>query len=61
MSGTDPYEPPAPPADGDEAPPDTPSAGEDVCPECEGSGRQDGAPCPACQGTGRVIRVVGGG
>ncbi len=47
-------------APGDEAPPGTPGTGEDVCPECGGSGRRDGDACPSCEGTGRVVRGVGG-
>lgn len=46
---------------GDEAPPGTESAGEDVCPDCAGSGRRDGEECPTCRGTGRIIEGVGGG
>jgi hypothetical protein len=45
---------------GDDAPPGTPGTGEDICPECGGSGRKDGAPCPNCEGTGRVIKGIGG-
>lgn len=47
-------------APGDEAPPGTPGTGEDVCPECGGSGRRDGDACPSCEGTGRVVRGIGG-
>ena len=46
---------------GDEAPPGEPSSGENVCPECEGSGEKDGAECPNCAGTGRVNEAIGGG
>lgn len=46
---------------GDEAPPSEPSSGENVCPECEGSGRKNGAECPNCEGTGKVIEAIGGG
>jgi hypothetical protein len=46
---------------GDEAPPDEPSAGEDLCPECGGSGEKDGGTCEACRGTGRVQEAIGGG
>jgi RecJ-like exonuclease len=45
---------------GDEAAPGTPGTGEDVCPECHGKGRIDGAPCPNCGGSGKVIRAIGG-
>ena len=37
---------------GDEAPPGTPGSGEDVCPNCEGTGKlADDAPCPECGST----------
>lgn len=45
---------------GDEAPPGTPGTGEDVCPDCNGSGRIEGAPCPTCGGRGTIVRGVGG-
>ena len=48
-------------APGDEAPPGTEGAGEDVCPECNGSGSGSEGDCPECGGTGRVIRGVSGG
>ena len=48
-------------APGDEAPPGEPSAGENVCPDCGGSGELDGDECPGCGGRGRVIEAVGGG
>jgi DnaJ-class molecular chaperone len=47
-------------APGDEAPPGTKGTGEDICPECGGSGRRDGDECRECGGTGRVVRGVGG-
>jgi hypothetical protein len=46
---------------GDEARPDTASAGEGLCPDCGGSGRRDDRPCPNCGGTGRITEAVGGG
>ncbi len=46
---------------GDVVPEDTPGAGEDLCPDCGGSGRRDGEQCPTCGGTGTVIEPVGGG
>ncbi len=46
---------------GDEAPPESASVGENLCPECGGDGVKDGAECPACGGTGRVTEAVGGG
>jgi hypothetical protein len=47
-------------APGDEAAPGTPGTGEDVCPECHGSGRAGARPCPNCNGSGRVIKAIGG-
>ena len=46
---------------GDEGPPQEPSTGEDVCPECQGSGKVDGQTCGSCQGTGEVQAAIGGG
>ena len=48
------------PAPGDEAPPGIPGTGEDVCPECNGSGRKNGKRCDNCAGTGKIIRGIGG-
>ena len=48
-------------APGDEAPPDENSAGENICPECGGSGTDAGEPCDICGGSGKVIEAVGGG
>ncbi|AMA56200.1 MULTISPECIES: hypothetical protein [unclassified Bradyrhizobium] len=45
---------------GDEAAPGTTGTGEDVCPDCHGKGRVDGAPCATCGGSGTVTRAVGG-
>lgn len=45
---------------GDQAAPGTPGTGENVCPECKGSGQRDAAPCPNCSGTGKVVEGVGG-
>ena len=45
---------------GDEVAPGTPGSGEDVCPKCNGSGKQDGRDCENCSGTGIVIRGLGG-
>lgn len=44
---------------GDEVPPGTPQTAENLCPQCQGSGRQDGGPCGHCGGTGRVVVTVG--
>lgn len=48
-------------APADEAPPGSESTGEDLCPECAGSGEVDGERCEACGGTGKVTRGIGGG
>ncbi len=45
---------------GDEATPGTPGTGEDICPECRGSGRIDGSPCPNCGGRGMIVKGIGG-
>ena len=49
------------PAPGDDAPPGTPGTGENVCPECNGSGRLGNKPCPNCGGTGKIVEGIGGG
>jgi RecJ-like exonuclease len=46
---------------GDQAEPGTPGAGEDVCPDCNGSGKLEGSTCPTCGGTGKVVQGIGGG
>jgi hypothetical protein len=50
----------APMAPGDEAPAGTPGTGEDVCPQCGGTGRLGASACPNCEGTGKVIVGIGG-
>jgi len=45
----------------DQARPGTPGTGEDVCPDCGGSGQRAGRECPTCQGTGKVTVGIGGG
>lgn len=45
---------------GDKAEPSTPGAGENICPECKGSGRMGAAACPNCGGTGKIIEGIGG-
>lgn len=52
---------PGPMSPGDQAPPGSPQAGENVCRECGGSGRLENRECPTCEGTGRVIEAIGGG
>ena len=44
---------------GDEARPGSPQTGEDICPDCNGTGFLKGQPCPNCGGTGRVTKIVG--
>ena len=47
---------------GDEAPPGTEGTGEDICPQCNGTGKSArGGTCQNCEGTGRVVRGIGGG
>jgi len=46
---------------GEEAPPEVPSTGEDVCPDCDGSGVVAAGVCDTCGGTGWVTEAVGGG
>lgn len=49
-------------APGDDAAPGTPGTGEDLCLDCNGTGKKaDGSPCPTCEGTGKVTRAIGGG
>ena len=46
---------------GDQAAPGTPDTGENLCPQCGGSGRNEGgSECPVCGGTGKVIEGIGG-
>lgn len=45
---------------GDVAPPGTPGTGENVCPDCRGTGRRQDETCPNCGGTGKVIDGIGG-
>lgn len=45
---------------GDDAPAGTPGTGEDVCPDCRGTGRRDGRECETCGGTGHVVEGIGG-
>jgi hypothetical protein len=43
-----------------EAPARTPGTGEDVCPDCGGSGQRAGRECATCHGTGKVTVGIGG-
>jgi hypothetical protein len=45
---------------GDDARPGTPGTGENVCPDCKGSGRLSNAACKTCGGTGKVIEGISG-
>ena len=45
---------------GDAAPEGTPGTGENVCPECDGTGEREGKPCPNCGGLGTVVQGIGG-
>ena len=46
---------------GDQAAPGTPGTGENLCPDCSGSGKLEGKPCPTCGGSGKVITGISGG
>ena len=46
---------------GDEAPAGTPGTGENICPDCKGSGMVKARQCPKCGGTGVVIEGIAGG
>jgi hypothetical protein len=53
--------PASPERPGDEAPAGTPGTGEDICPECNGRGKDArGNVCGYCEGTGRIVRGIGG-
>ena len=58
-AAVEPSEPPLNP--GDEAEPGTPGTGENVCPRCNGSGRDGATDCPECGGSGKVTTAIGGG
>ena len=45
---------------GDQAVPGTPGTGENLCPDCGGTGRIDAGECPTCGGTGKVVEGIGG-
>jgi hypothetical protein len=59
MEATMAQQPPLNP--GDEAEPGTAGAGEDLCPDCNGTGKLEGAPCATCGGSGKVTQGIGGG
>jgi DnaJ-class molecular chaperone len=56
---TPPDTPPSPRKPGDEARPGSKQSGDQICPDCGGTGRVEGADCPSCAGTGRVTAIVG--
>ena len=45
---------------GDEAAPGTTNTGDNICPDCAGSGKLDGRSCSTCRGTGTVTEGIGG-
>jgi DnaJ-class molecular chaperone len=46
---------------GDKAPSGAEGTGEDLCPDCKGSGRVEAGKCETCGGSGTVTEGVGGG
>lgn len=45
---------------GDEVAPGTADSGEAICPECQGTGKTDGAQaCESCGGTGKITQLIG--
>lgn len=44
---------------GDKAQPDAENAGEDLCPQCNGTGRYRDEECTNCGGSGKVFVPVG--
>jgi len=38
----------------------TPAPGQDICPQCGGSGKMAGSECTTCRGTGKVTVGIGG-
>jgi hypothetical protein len=53
MTSDDPDDPKLNP--GDQGKPGTPGTGENICPDCGGSGKIGAQPCRTCGGTGKVI------
>jgi hypothetical protein len=45
---------------GDEGRPEQAPVGENLCPECSGSGERAGGTCSTCSGTGRIEEGIGG-
>jgi DnaJ-class molecular chaperone len=48
-------------APGDDAQAGTRGTGENLCPECQGTGLVGNVPCQNCNGTGIVTEAIGGG
>lgn len=48
-------------APGDDAKPGSKGTGENLCPECQGTGLVGNVPCQTCNGTGIVTEGIGGG
>jgi phasin len=46
---------------GDQASPGTVGTGENICPQCGGTGKIEGKTCRNCAGTGRIVEGIGGG
>ena len=46
-------------APGDKAQPGAENAGEDLCPECDGTGRKQDEECKNCSGSGTIWVPVG--
>ena len=44
---------------GDESEAGAPQTAEDICPECQGSGRQGQSACVNCGGSGRIVKIIG--
>jgi hypothetical protein len=45
---------------GDEGPPGEAPVGENLCPDCSGSGEVSGQTCATCEGTGLIDQGIGG-
>jgi DnaJ-class molecular chaperone len=45
---------------GDEGRPGDAPVGEDLCPDCSGSGERAGRTCSTCRGTGHIEEGIGG-
>lgn len=45
---------------GDEGQPGDAPVGEDLCPDCDGTGTRDGDTCATCAGSGRINEGIGG-